>query len=224
MTDIDSSMLHRHLAPVRQCTPACPDADTLLAFALGQLGDDAQCELIAERVGACAQCAAAVQMALATGDWSEALARDLEAQSIAIQPKVTALIPRSHTARRYWMTAAMAAGIAALVLLVPLLRAPMPDEVLRGTDTIIVHPAHSAVLRSVPLQYRWACADASAAATFELLDAAAVRVWSGATEGDCSARIPADVAAGLGTGVYLWRLLNQSGESIAGPFEFRVAR
>jgi RNA polymerase sigma factor (sigma-70 family) len=224
MTSIDLTTLRQHLVPVRQCTSDCPDADTLLAFAMGQLPVGTQREQVAERVSACAQCAAAVQLALVSGEWSEAVARDLEAESV--QSNVIALVPKARAARRLWIPAALAAGIAAVALMLPMLHAPHQEEVLRSANALLVQPADAAVLKMAPLEFRWTCTDAPAAAAVELLDATAVRVWSGAAKvsavDDCSATVPANIAAGLGSGSYLWRILSQGGEPVAGPFGFRV--
>jgi hypothetical protein len=218
MTDTELASMQAGIAPPAPCTAQCPDADTLTAFALGQL-DAAQRDAVAERVGACPNCAAAVQLALAAGDWSEALARDLEAE--AGTANVVALTPRLRRRLPLWMPAALAAGIALVFVALPMLRAPAPGQVLRGAATLAVHPADASILDSAPAELRWPCALAPHATQVELLDASAERLWIGATQ-QCAAALPAEVRGRMQAGAYLWRLSNASDEVLAGPFGFRV--
>jgi hypothetical protein len=218
MTDAELASMTARLVPPQPCTPQCPDADTLTAFALGQL-DSAERDAIAERVGACPNCAAAVQLALASGDWSADLARDLEAESDSAQ--VVTLTPRPRRRMPLWIPAAMAAGVALVFVALPMLRPPVPGQVLRGAAALAVQPADESVLHAAPDELRWPCALAPNAVQVELLDASAVRLWIGQAE-DCSATLPAEVKARVNGGAYLWRLSDTREEVVAGPFGFSV--
>jgi hypothetical protein len=218
MTDAELASMTARLVPLQPCTPLCPDADTLTAFALGQL-DGAERDAVAERVGACPNCAAAVQLALVSGDWSADLARDLEAQSGGAQ--VVTLTPRPRRRVPLWIPAAMAAGIALVFVALPMLRAPLPGQVLRGAVTLAVQPANESVLHSAPAELGWPCALAPNATQVELLDASAERLWMGPVQ-ECSAMLPAEVKARVNSGAYLWRLTNAQEEVVAGPFGFSI--
>ncbi len=220
MTDAELALMTAKLAAPRPCTAQCPDADTLTAFALGQL-DGAERDAVAERVGACPNCAAAVRLALVSGNWSEALAHDLEAESAGAN--VVTLTPRPRRRVPLWVPAAMAAGIALVFVALPMLRAPAPEKVLRGAVTLAVQPADESVLHSAPGELRWPCALAPSATQVELLDASAERLWIGPAQ-ECSVALPADVKDRINNGAYLWRLSNAREEVVAGPFGFSIER
>lgn len=218
MTEPDLEALRASLVTQASCTTKCPDADVLMALALGQLKGSER-DTIAAQVGACAQCAAAVQMALASGEWAEALAYDLEDE--VTKSNVVSITTRARRRMPLWIPAALAAGIALIFVAVPTLRTAPPEPVLRGPALQPVQPADSAVLSAPPTELRWPCEAAPHTTRVELLDAAALRIWQGSTR-NCTVALPAQIQASMLDGAYLWRLTSDNGEVVAGPFGFSV--
>ncbi len=218
MTEPDLEALRASLVTQTSCTAQCPDAEVLMAFALGQLKDNER-DTIAAQVSACTQCAAAVQLALASGDWADALAYDLENE--VTKANVVSIATRARRRLPLWIPAVLAAGVALLFVVLPTLRAPPPEPVLRGPALQAVQPADSAVLSAPPSELRWPCEAAPHATRVELLDAAALRIWQGSTQ-NCTVALPAQIQARMLDGAYLWRLTRSNGEVVAGPFGFSV--
>jgi anti-sigma factor RsiW len=214
MTERLSDLLQTALAGV--AADACPDADTLLAFTDGALGEDARTR-VAAHIGQCAGCAAAVRVALAVEDWSKDVAVALA--PVQANSNVHTLVPRTRP--RSWAPFALAASLMLAVTLGVLLRPHAPDDTLRGSTAIDSMPRAGELLAQAPERISWPCADAPDPTRLELLGTDATTLWTGAATG-CAVQLPADLRARLAPGEYQWRVRDAAGTPVLGPIAFRI--
>lgn len=174
----------------RATTPgACPDSETLFAFAQGELTNaDAQAACVAHLAG-CDRCQRAVHLVLDTQSFASALADDLVvAESTQSADTVVRLpLPKRQPVRRWPLAMAAAAALLLTVLLVPWMQRPDYDTVRAPVNTLVL-PPDQAVLTSAPDVLRWPCDPAVSEYTLSLLDAEAKVIWTHRVS-QCEARL-----------------------------------
>ena len=212
MTEAEWSALLRTARST--ATGPCPDAATLVALARGQLDPPAR-DAALDHVGACADCADSLRVAIDSHDFATAFAADLVAP--AIEARTPA--PRRRVSR--FPAFALAASVLLAIGVTPwLLRAPTPDAV-RGAAIAALAPADGARLDAAPARLAWDCAS-PAAVQVELLDATGELVWRGETS-VCTVDLspPARAAVDAG-GDWLWQVRGGDGAVRAGPWRFHT--
>lgn len=220
MIDEVAQRVQRAITAEHACDAlVCPNADTLIAFAEGLLESAMQTQ-VAVRVAACPTCAAAVRVAIDAGSWADDAFADFGSAPVA--GNVHELAAPVRVRRLSWLPLAMAAGLTMTVGVGVLIRNAPDDDTLRGSTALMTDPADGVVLTNAPTRLSWPCTTATAAARAQLLRADATMLWSGEANA-CGTTLPTATQAALVPGEYLWRVQDASGESLLGPYRFRIA-
>jgi hypothetical protein len=214
MNEQSTRLAQQAVAAAHRCGVSdCPDEQTLIAFADGQL-PQVERDAVAARVAACADCAAAVRVALDASAWADDLAADFVR---AANSSTVHVLSRARPARRIVsVPLALAASLILIVGAALLLRQSPIIEPLRGGVVIATTPADGEMLPQAPERLAWPCAAAPSATQVELLAADATVRWSGPVI-ECAVTLPAPTRSALSAGEYLWRVKNAAGESLLGP-------
>ncbi len=240
MNEAELRALQRAVWSAEAATGECPDAETLMAFADGEL-DEAQREVTALHLVACEPCVAIVRVAINAREWSSDLAADFEAPpAVAVESNVHYLPtavgassadlgaplpqirvrPARKRVRAAWPAAIAATLVGVIFFSLSMRQPPVPDA-LRGIAPVATVPQSGAVLSQAPAQLSWPCTAAPAAVSVEILGADALPRWRGEVV-NCAVSLPAEIRSELPAGEYLWRLKNAAGDPVLGPVAFRI--
>ena len=141
------------------------------------------------------------------------------AQAVADRRRRAARTDRSGGWWRTMLVAVPALVVAALVAV--RFEAPPPEEtVVRGL-TVDVEPADGATLAAPPTSLRWHTVAGAEQYRVQLLDAAAVTLWT--SEWQSATEVSLADAPALSTGRHLWTVEVRNGRRTElGPFTFNI--
>lgn len=184
--------------------PDCPPAEALERLAAGAAEPDERRRL-ADHLVECSQCAALVRELRDLGGWAARVVRQ----------------QRRPVPDRRWPLA-LAASLVLAAGLAYVASAPRPStETVRGAS-VALSPPVGATLARPPARFSWPEQPGASGYRVELRNAAGETVWLGPWELGASAELPAEIAARLEPGTYLWQLELRGAalRSRLGPFVF----
>lgn len=155
---------------------------------------------------------------------------DVISASLASAARIRARRSDQPVRRRMsvWIPAALAAGIAVVVLVLPLGVEPPMDDTFRSDNGVIdTLPLHRAELDMPPTRFTWPSQSGAAGYVVKLRDQTGGLVWTSAVLTTTSVEPPDDVIASLGPGgSFLWTVSVRGSvaQSELGPYAFSVSR